>query len=81
MAKMAGPNVQRSCCIQKAPLYSKIPESSFKYPLADFSLNIVHGLPQLFGYGLALQRVHVETVCLGGEDEEGYYCYVRLVGF
>lgn len=40
------------------------------HALANFLLNLVDGVAQLLGDGVAAQGLHVEVVCLGREDEE-----------
>ena len=52
-------------------------EARVVHTLADFGLNIVDGVPEGLGYGLAPQTLHVEIVGFGGKDEEHNHGFVR----
>merc|ERR1719452_184740 len=52
-------------------------EARIVHALADFGLNIVDGVPEGLGYGLAPQTLHVEIVGFGGKDEEHNHGFVR----
>ena len=43
-------------------------------------MNLIHSISQLLGDGLPFEGVHVETVSLGGEDEECYHSDVTVAG-
>ena len=55
----------------------RLPETRFEDAVSDALLDLRHRLAQLFGDGLAPQRLHVKVVGSGREDEEGHHRRVR----
>jgi len=54
-------------------------QTSVEHPLAHGLLDVVDRIAQLLDHGMSSQRVHVEVVGLGGEDEKGHHRGVRLL--